>query len=67
MACGAILLTLVQFLVNLIGQMWDFAALFRPLTIFYYFQPQKVILGQGWTVDFSVWNGGAPLVPSTNR
>jgi ABC-2 type transport system permease protein len=58
----SVFITLLQFLVNLIGQMWDFAAYFRPLTIFYYFQPQKVILKQGWTVDFSVWNGGAPLV-----
>jgi len=58
----AVLITLLQFLVNVIGQMWDVAAPLRPLTIFYYYQPQKVILGQGWCVDFAVWNDGQPLV-----
>jgi len=57
----AVLVTLLQFLVNVIGQMWEVAAPLRPFTIFYYYQPQKVILGQGWTVDFAVWNGGEPL------
>ncbi len=57
----AVLVTLLQFLINVIGQMWEVAAPLRPLTIFYYYQPQKVILGQGWTVDFAVWNGGEPL------
>ncbi|MBI1918565.1 MAG: ABC transporter permease subunit [Planctomycetes bacterium] len=58
----AVLVTLLQFLVNVIGQMWDVAAPLRPFTIFYYYQPQKVILGQGWCVDFAVWNDGKPLV-----
>jgi ABC-2 type transport system permease protein len=58
----AVLVTLLQFLVNVIGQMWDLLGPLRPLTIFYYYQPQKVILGQGWDVDLAVWNGGAPLV-----
>jgi len=58
----AVLITLLQFLVNVIGQMWDVMAPLRPFTIFYYYQPQKVILGQGWCVDFAVWNDGQPLV-----
>jgi ABC-2 type transport system permease protein len=58
----AVLVTLLQFLVNVIGQMWDVAGPLRPFTIFYYYQPQKVILGQGWCVDFAVWNDGKPLV-----
>lgn len=58
----AVLVTLLQFLVNVIGQMWDVLAPLRPLTIFYYYQPQKVILGQGWDVNFAVWNHGQPLV-----
>jgi ABC-2 type transport system permease protein len=57
----AVLVTLLQFLVNVIGQMWDLVSPLRPLTIFYYYQPQKVILGQGWCVDFAVWNSGQPL------
>jgi ABC-2 type transport system permease protein len=41
----AVLLTLVQFLVNLIGQVWSPMAGLRPLTVFYYYQPQALILG----------------------
>jgi ABC-2 type transport system permease protein len=64
---AAVLITLVQFLVNLVGQLWDALAFLRPLTVFYYFQPQQIILARVWTVDFSVWNGGRPLclVPGT--
>jgi ABC-2 type transport system permease protein len=59
----AVLITLLQFLVNLIGQMWDdVCGWMRPLTVFYYYQPQQVILGRGWDVDFSVWNHGQPLL-----
>jgi ABC-2 type transport system permease protein len=63
----AVLITLVQFLVNLVGQLWEALAFLRPLTVFYYYQPQQIILAQVWTVDFSVWNGGRPLcgVPGT--
>ncbi len=42
----AIGVTVVQFLINLLGEMWDTAAPLRPFTIFYYYQPQQVILGQ---------------------
>jgi ABC-2 type transport system permease protein len=58
----AVFLFLVQFLVNLIGQMWPEAfAWARPLTVFYYYQPQQIILGQTWAVDLGAWNGGHPL------
>jgi ABC-2 type transport system permease protein len=56
-----VLIALVQFLVNLIGQMWDAMEWLRPLTIFYYYQPQQLILGERWTVSLSEWNGGQPL------
>ena len=59
----AVLIALVQFLINLIGQMWDAMEFLRPLTIFYYYQPQQVILGHHWTVSLSEWNGGQPLFP----
>jgi ABC-2 type transport system permease protein len=60
---AAVFLFLVQFLVNLIGQMWEEGfGWARPLTVFYYYQPQQIILGQGWAVDLSAWNGGRPLV-----
>jgi ABC-2 type transport system permease protein len=57
----AVLIALVQFLINVIGQLWDGMELLRPLTIFYYYQPQQVILGRHWTVGLSEWNGGQPL------
>jgi ABC-2 type transport system permease protein len=47
---AAILVTLLQFLVNVIGQMWDAVGSLRPLTVFYYYQPQQIILDGNWTV-----------------
>jgi ABC-2 type transport system permease protein len=55
----AIGVTVVQFLINLLGQMWDFVAPLRPLTIFYYYQPQQVILGHGGWVPLAEWHGEA--------
>lgn len=44
---AAVFVFLLQFLVNLLGQMWPEAfAWARPLTIFYYYEPQQIILGQ---------------------
>jgi ABC-2 type transport system permease protein len=57
----AVFVFLVQFLVNLVAQMWDKLAVLRPLTLFYYYQPQAVILGEGWGVNLQEWNGGRPL------
>jgi len=57
----AVLLILVQFLLNLLGQMWDVLAPLRPLTVFYYFQPQQVIISGDWYVAMREWNGGEPL------
>jgi ABC-2 type transport system permease protein len=57
----AVFVTLVQFLVNLLGQMWDVLEPLRPLTVFYYYQPQQVILTGDWAVTLREWNGGAPL------
>lgn len=59
----AVFIFLVQFLINLLGQMWEeMFGWARPLTVFYYYQPQQVILGRVWTVDLRVWNDGRPLV-----
>jgi ABC-2 type transport system permease protein len=49
----AILATLLQFVINVIGQIWDGLALLRPFTVFYYYQPQRIILKREWTVDLS--------------
>jgi ABC-2 type transport system permease protein len=59
----AVFLTLLQFLVNLLGQLWDVIAVLRPFTVFYYYQPQQIILQRRWTVDLGdAWNGGQPLL-----
>lgn len=59
---AAVLLTLLQFLINVIGQLWDAVAPLRPFTVFYYYQPQQIILRDRWTAAVSTfWNGGQPL------
>jgi ABC-2 type transport system permease protein len=59
----AVFLTLLQFLINVVGQLWEALAPLRPLTVFYYYQPQQIILHDRWTVDVgTVWNGGQPLL-----
>jgi ABC-2 type transport system permease protein len=58
----AVLIVLLQFLVNLLGQMWDAAEWMRPLTIFYYYQPQQLILSGDWCVHWREWNGGKDLL-----
>jgi ABC-2 type transport system permease protein len=41
----AVLLALIMFLVNLLGQVWTNIEALRPFTVFYYYQPQAIILG----------------------
>jgi ABC-2 type transport system permease protein len=57
----AVLITLLQFLINVVGQLWDAVAPLRPFTVFYYYQPQQIILQHRWTVGVQTWNGGQPL------
>src|SRR5205823_5716523 len=60
---AAVLITLLQFLINVVGQLWDTVVPLRPLTIFYYYQPQQIILRQRWSADVSpLWNGGQSIV-----
>jgi ABC-2 type transport system permease protein len=56
-----VLIILLQFLINLVGQMWDVLGPLRPFTIFYYYQPQQIILNHSWNVGLSEWNGGQSL------
>jgi len=58
----AILITLVQFLVNVIGQLWDGLAFLRPFSVFYYYEPQTINLRGVWTVDPGLAWLGRPLV-----
>jgi ABC-2 type transport system permease protein len=49
---GIALATVVaMFAVNLIGQMLEDMAFLRPFTIFYYYQPQRIVLQDVWSVD----------------
>jgi ABC-2 type transport system permease protein len=57
----AVLVTLVQFLVNVVGQLWDVVEPLRPLTVFYYYQPQQIILSDRWTVGL-----GSPALLHVN-
>lgn len=58
----AVLVTLLQFLVNVIGQLWDVMAPLRPFTVFFYYLPQQLILQNAWTVDLgSAWKNGEPM------
>jgi len=52
----AVFITLIQFLINLLGQLWDTIAALRPLTVFFYYQPQQIVLMHRWSVDLgTVW------------
>jgi ABC-2 type transport system permease protein len=51
----AVLVTLLQFLVNVIGQLWDVMEPLRPFTVFYYYQPQQIILKPDWPSNPEVW------------
>lgn len=51
----AVLFALVQFLVNVIGQLWTPAGPLRPFTLFYYYQPQPMILQADWSQQAAVW------------
>ena len=50
----AVLVTLLQFLANVVGQMWDTLAFLRPFTVFYYYQPQQIILQNKWDVNVAL-------------
>jgi ABC-2 type transport system permease protein len=59
----AILVFLLQFLVNVVGQLLDSVGWMRPLTVFFYYQPQQVVLGGPWAVSpAAAWGGGPSTV-----
>jgi ABC-2 type transport system permease protein len=47
----AVVLVLIQFVMNVVGQIWDQVAFVRPLSIFYYYQPQQIALHRSWSVS----------------
>lgn len=48
----AVLLTLLQFVVNVLGELYKQIAFLRPFTVFYYHRPQKIMLQRDWNADF---------------
>jgi len=52
----AIALTLVMALLNVLAQLWDALGPYRPLSIFYYYQPQYAILKDQWTIPVAGWD-----------
>lgn len=47
----AILIVVGMFLVNVVGQLWEPVGRLRPLTLFFYYQPQNVWLKGEWMAD----------------
>ncbi|HEV3436115.1 MAG TPA: ABC transporter permease subunit [Gemmata sp.] len=59
----AVLIVVVMFVANTIGQLWQPAQFTRPLTFFFYYQPQKVMLDGDWLVNVGKAWSGAPTLP----
>lgn len=62
----AALIYVLMFVTNLIGQLWEAAGVLRPLSLFFYYQPQKIWLANDWAVNLGeVWPGArfVPVLP----
>ncbi|VTT99485.1 Uncharacterized protein OS=Rhodopirellula baltica SH28 GN=RBSH_00634 PE=4 SV=1: ABC2_membrane_2 [Gemmataceae bacterium] len=58
----AVLVVMTMFVANTIGQLWEPAGFVRPLTLFFYYQPQKVMLDGNWLTDVGrEWPGVPPV------
>lgn len=51
----------VLFVFNIIGQIWEPAAILRPLSLFYYYQPQNIALRGMWQVSLEPWGTTAQI------
>jgi ABC-2 type transport system permease protein len=58
----AVLIVVVMFVANTIGQLWEPAGFVRPFTLFFYYQPQKAMLDGNWLVDLGAAWPGAPRI-----
>ena len=58
----AVIVALAMFLVNLVGQLWPPMENVRFFTVFYYFQPQPMILKPDWYAMPEVWSRLGVLV-----
>ncbi len=59
----AVLIVVIMFVANTLGQLWEPAAFTRPVTLFFYYQPQKAMLQGNWLTDLGQAWPGAPAVP----
>jgi ABC-2 type transport system permease protein len=57
-----LLIVVVMFVANTVGQLWQPARFTRPFTFFFYYQPQQVMLEGDWLVDLGKAWPGAPKV-----
>jgi ABC-2 type transport system permease protein len=59
----AALVMLAQFIFNVIGGMLDSLAFLRPLSVFYYYQPQHIALHHQWNASLAPLglSGGVPV------
>jgi ABC-2 type transport system permease protein len=62
----SVLIVVVMFVGNTVGQLWEPVEFVRPLTFFYYYQPQRAMIDGDWMVDLNKsWDFGRPvLVPA---
>lgn len=56
----SVLIVMLMFIANVIGQLWDSVAFLRPATLFFYYQPQRIMLKGDWSVDFE--GAAVPMV-----
>jgi ABC-2 type transport system permease protein len=59
-----LLITVLMFIVNVLGQLWDAVGFLRPFSVFFYYQPQKIMLRTEWTASLGeAWPGVDVVVP----
>jgi ABC-2 type transport system permease protein len=56
---AAVFIVLLQFLINLVGQLWEDVRWLRPFTVFFYYQPQQIILRGNWVASLQFNWGNA--------
>ena len=59
----AVLVAMSMFIINVLGQLWDAVALARPVSVFYYYTPQRIWLKGDWMANLGESWPGAPAVP----
>jgi ABC-2 type transport system permease protein len=58
----AVLVVVLMFVANTIGQLWEPVGWVRPLTFFFYYQPQRAMLDADWMADLGkAWPGMPPV------